>query len=74
MKFKVKGIAMNRKTRKQVGRVRIEIINTKTNSLFKNIFTNKGIETKYELFWNDLNPNSKEIVKVISIVKMAKKR
>jgi len=70
MKFKVKGVAMNRNTRKQVGKIRTEIIDTETNELFYGIFQPLQVERKYESFWNYLNPNSKEIVKVIDVRKV----
>lgn len=69
MKYAVKAVALNRKTRKQVGKIRTEVINTKTNSLFRFANTPMGVEKAYERFWNDLNPMSKEIVKVISVTK-----
>ena len=69
-KWKVKGVSMNRKTRKQVGDIRVEQIDTKTNSLFIDSKTAINIEKRYESFWNDLNPKSKEIVKVINVEKV----
>ena len=67
MKFNVKGMAMNRLMRCQIGGIRIEQIDTETNSLFKKCQTPLEVERIYESFWNDLNPNSKEIVKVINV-------
>jgi hypothetical protein len=70
MKFTVTAIAMDRKTRKQVGQQRDEVINTKTNVLFKGFTNPIDIEKMYEAFWNDLNPHSTEIVKVINITEI----
>jgi len=69
MKFKVKGVSMNRHTRRQVGKIRTETIDTKTNELFYGTALPIEIERRYESFWNNLNPNSKEIVKVIDVRK-----
>ena len=57
MKFNVKGMAMNRLMRCQIGGIRIEQIDTETNSLFKKCQTPLEVERIYESFWNDLNPN-----------------
>jgi len=70
MKFKVKGIAMNRLTRNQIGKSRIETIDTKTNKLFFGATSPIEVERRYESFWNNLNPNSQEIVKVIDVRKV----
>jgi hypothetical protein len=68
MKFTVTAIAMNRKTRQQIGKQRDEIIDTKTNSLFTGLTEPIDIEDAYEAFWNKLNPESREIVKVIGVI------
>ena len=40
---------------------RTEIINTKTNILFQNIRTKKGVKNKYERFWSTEKPKVKVI-------------
>ena len=67
MLYNVKAVAMDRKTRRQVGKARVERINSTTNELFKRLTTPHNIKICYESFWNNLNPNSKEIVKVIDV-------
>jgi hypothetical protein len=67
MKFAVKGQAFSRVGFKAIGKVRTEVINTKTNILFKGIKTTKGVANKYEAFWNGMNLRSNEIVKVLSV-------
>lgn len=71
-KFKVVAQAISRNTRKAIGKPRSETINTKTNSLFRNITTPLGVERKVEAFWNDVNPHSREIVKVIGVKRLKK--
>lgn len=68
--YKVTGIAKNRKTGSYIGKSRSEIINTKTNSLFKNVKDTKEVKSRYEYFWNDLNPKSEEVVKVLKVEKL----
>lgn len=56
-----------------VGRPRAEIINTKTNRLFKDAKTARGVKSHYEAFWNDLNPNSTEVVEVLKVERVKSK-
>ena len=65
--YKVKAVALDRKTRKQIGKARTETIDSRDNELFKGAKTTKDIEDRYEGFWNDLDPQSEEIIKVISV-------
>ena len=67
MKFNVTAVAMNRITRRQIGQPRTELIDPATNMLFTDCHTTALVEAAYESFWNDLNPNSAEIVKVIGV-------
>lgn len=74
-KYAVYGSALDRSTRKPVKykgktQIRKEIIDTETNSLFKNCNTPAEVEKNYESFWNDLNPYSSEIVKVVGVKKI----
>ena len=70
MKFKIKGQSLNRETNKKVGKPRWETIDTKKNKLFNGI-DNLGDAIKvFENFWNELNPNSTEVVSVIEIKKV----
>jgi hypothetical protein len=69
MKFAVKGQAFSRSGLKAIGKARIEVINTNTNSLFKGVKTPRMVKARFEAFWNDLNPHSTEIVKVLSVKK-----
>jgi hypothetical protein len=72
-KYKVTAVAMNRKTRETTLQrpsgdvMRDEVINTKTNILFKGALGPREVEIAYEAFWNELNPRSSEIVKVIGV-------
>ena len=70
MRYRVTGRAINRTTREPAGKIRTEIINTSTNKLFKKAKSPRDVEKRYESFWNDLNPRSKEIVKVIGVKKI----
>jgi len=67
MKFAVTAVAMSRRTCRRTGKSRVEIINTKVNDLFKKCTDPCVIMGKYEAFWNELNPESGEIVKVVDI-------
>ena len=72
--YAVIGQAYSRHTGMPIGKERTEIINTKTNVLFQKAKNEKDVKHRFESFWNNLNPNSNEIVKVkdISIVKSKK--
>lgn len=67
MKFAVTAVAMSRKTRRRVGKSRVEVIDTVENQLFRNLRNPENIEKAYESFWNDLNPNSPDVVKVTDV-------
>jgi hypothetical protein len=67
MKFAVTAVAISRRSRRRVGKARTEMIDTQTNKLFRHCRAPKDIEARYESFWNDLNPNSRDIVKVVDI-------
>lgn len=66
-KYIVTGRAYNRKTHKAIGKQRNETINTNSNVLFKHTKTGSDVKMRYESFWNDLDPHSKEVVKVLKI-------
>lgn len=63
----IKAQSFNRKTGSPIGHPREEEIDLKSNQLFKNCKTILDIKNSYESFWNDLNPNSEEIVFVLEI-------
>jgi len=67
MKYKVTGVARNRKTGFQIGKIRTEMVDTKKNALFYNVRNKIDVKNVYESFWNRLNPNSKEIVTVLKV-------
>jgi hypothetical protein len=67
MRFAVTGIAMIRHSRRRVGKARTEVIDTMDNVMFQGLTAPKEIEERYEAFWNDLNPHSTEVVKVIDV-------
>jgi len=69
MLFYVTALARDRETNEVVGESRIEMIDTDTNSLFTGIDTEQGVKEKYESFWNDLNPNSDEVVCVTDVIR-----
>jgi hypothetical protein len=66
-RYIVKAQAYNRKTQEPVGQSREEEIDVSTNQLFKTVTNIGDVEAAYEAFWNELDPTSNEIVKVISI-------
>jgi len=74
MKFAVTAVAMSRMTRRRVGKARTEIVDTEENELFHNrgvpITIPLDVELAYESFWNDLNKNSTDIVKVVDVRKL----
>jgi hypothetical protein len=67
MKWNVTAVAMDRDTRQSKSLPRTELINSKKNELFANCKTALDIEITYEAFWNKLNNQSREIVKVIGV-------
>lgn len=67
MTYTVTAVALDRQTRRQIGEVRDEEIDTETNVLFRGAETPLDVERIYESFWNDINPRSSEIVKVIGV-------
>jgi hypothetical protein len=69
MKFAIKAQAFSRSGFKAIGRARTEVINTNTNSLFRGAKTPSMVKARFEAFWNDLNPHSKEVVGVLSVKK-----
>ena len=68
-KFDVTGVALDRNTKKQIGKSRTETIDTEANVLFKGAKSSDDVKERYESFWNRMNPSSKEIVKVIDVKK-----
>ena len=66
-KYIVTATAIDRQTRERVGEVRDEVIDTETNGLFGDARTAHDVERIYESFWNDMNPHSLEVVKVIGV-------
>jgi hypothetical protein len=83
-KFVVFAVRLDRKTREHVcGNRRCipfgcsprrELIDTATNPVFEGLFTPLEIEQRYESFWNDTNPRSREIVKVVEVLAVFKQR
>jgi hypothetical protein len=68
MKYKITAVAINKETRKTIGKPRTETIDTNNNVLFENCVTPFEIEKAYESFWNDVPTiPPKEIVKVINV-------
>jgi len=67
MKFNVTAFSMNRQTRRQSGPARAELIDTDSNRVFEGQVTPLDVERRYEAFWNDVNPRSRDIVKVMSV-------
>ncbi len=58
--------ALNRKTKKVISESRDEEIFT-DNELFADASTAEEVKGMYEAFWNDLNPRSEDIVKVLAV-------
>jgi hypothetical protein len=67
MKWSVTAVAMSRATRKRVGKARVEIVDTETNAMFKDLTDAYMVEQMYEHFWNDTNPDSGDVVKVVDV-------
>jgi hypothetical protein len=67
MKFIVTAVAISRKTRRRVGKARTEVIDTATNTMFDGVTDASAVEVRYEAFWNDVNPDSPDIVKVVDV-------
>lgn len=61
--------AYSRKTGKPLGKTRTEKIQS-DNKMFKGITTIMGVKNRYESFWNNMNPRSKEVVFVKRIKKL----
>lgn len=70
MKFNVLAQSFNRENGEPVSNPRVEEIDTKTNFLFYNCTLPLSIKIAYERFWNELNPNSENVVFVQSINKI----
>jgi hypothetical protein len=66
-KYFILAQSFSRKTGKVVGQTREELIDLKTNELFKGVKSILDIKNSYESFWNDLNPRSTSVVFVQSI-------
>ena len=65
--YDVTAQAFNRATGEQEGKSRTEKVDAKTNPIFKKCKTIMDIHDAYESFWNDMNPNSQEIVFVSKV-------
>lgn len=73
-RWNVTAMSMNRVTRQRIpvsgdgyiGNERTETVDT-NNELFASCECASDVEAKYESFWNDLNPNSENIVKVLNV-------
>ena len=59
--------AFNRQTGAPVSAARTERIDGLTNELFRDCTTIMQYKEVYESFWNDLNPESAEVVFVLSV-------
>ena len=68
-RYRVTAQAFSRKNMNRLGKSRTEIINTKTNLLFKGATTKQAIRKKYENFWNKMNLGSPEVVVVSKVTK-----
>lgn len=63
--------SFNRETSEPNGVARDEAVDLDNNRLFKDCKTWLDVKRAYEAFWNDLNPNSEDVV-FVSQVKMPK--
>ncbi len=52
--------------------VRVEEIDTKTNSLFARCRNSHDVLAAYERFWNDLNNAATETVRVVGVERVSK--
>jgi hypothetical protein len=66
VKYKVKAVALSKKTGFQVGKIRNETIDTTSNSLFKNANSCQDVKRIYESFWA-LDKGNPEKVKVLDV-------
>lgn len=71
MVYNVKAQAFKRTTGEASGKSRVEKIDTVANLLFTRCKTVMDVKKVYEAFWNEMNPNSEDVVFVqrISIQK-----
>jgi len=69
-KWRVYGRAINRISGVPVGNTRQEVIDTVTNIMFRGAQNAQQVHVAYERFWNNLNPNSNDVVLVSSIKKV----
>jgi len=71
MKFSITSVAMGRRSRRRIGKSRIEVVDTQRSDAMKSLSrvltpSPYDVECLYERFWNEDNP-SPEIVKVIDV-------
>jgi hypothetical protein len=65
-RWEIKAGACNRTTGMPVGKARTEIVGT-DNTLFEQCITIIDAKEAYESWWNDLNPDSNEVVFVSAV-------
>ena len=66
VKFAVTAVPISRRTRRRAGKARTEIVDNH-NAPFVGINEPHVVELTYESFWNQLDPTSQEIVKVVDV-------
>lgn len=74
MIFKVTASGYKRHGSDQPFATHTEEVDTETNELFKHCTDTDDVRRKYESFWNDLNPNSEDVVYVDSVEKVYPKQ
>lgn len=67
--YKVTGYAIDKKSKRIIGKVRTESIDTRNNSLFKNAKNIADVYNIYDSFWNKLNSNPSKTVVIVGIRK-----
>jgi hypothetical protein len=65
--FLVTAVSCNRHSKRRIASPRSEVIDTTTNRLFNGLQTRAEVRSRYESFWNDLNPRSREVVRVLDV-------
>lgn len=67
MKFAVTAVTMSRRTRRRVGKAKVEIVDTSKDVFYGGTSNPTIVERLYEQFWNDCNTDTVDVVKVVDV-------
>jgi recombination DNA repair RAD52 pathway protein len=68
-KWRIYAQGFNKKTLRNIGKIRSETIDTNKNEIFRNAKTKNEVAKRFNAFWNS-NPNEKEAVLITKIEKV----